>query len=79
MSDPFDFIFDDTFQFDPAVFGTGDGGVSTTDFDQLFRCLDGVESSGQSVVDELSVFPATPFSIFYWGESETFPMDVIPW
>jgi hypothetical protein len=81
VSDPFDFAFAQytDSQFEPAVFGNEDGGISNADFDEFFRCFDGGEGSAQSIVGELSGFPATPFSMFDGEEFATFPMDVIPW
>jgi hypothetical protein len=79
VSDPFDFTQYTDSPFDPGVFGNEDGGISNAAFDEFFRCFDGVEGSAQSVVGELSGFPATPFSMFDGEEFAMFPTDVIPW
>jgi len=81
VSDPFAFgDFSGPFEVqDPGWFGNEDGGVYNTDFDELFRSLGCVQSAAEGTVDELSVFPATPFSIDDGGGFGTFSMDGIPW
>lgn len=81
MSDPFAFG-DVTGPFevqDAGWFGNEDGGVYSTDFDALFRSLCGVQDAAEGTVDELSVFPATPFSIDDGEAVGTFSMDGITW